>query len=95
MRGRWPCSWPGEGLNEVDGRGRRQIDDDFLLLFNADAQAIDFVLPATLAARCGEVLVDTAWAGDAPTATLAAGTERYTLSAHALALLRYARQTRP
>jgi glycogen operon protein len=85
----------GEGLNEIDGQGRRQIDDDFLLLFNADTQAIDFVLPATLAARCGEALVDTAWAGDAPTATLAAGTERYTLSAHALALLRYARQTWP
>ncbi len=85
----------GEGLNEIDGRGKRQIDDDFLLLFNADAQAIDFVLPATLAARRGEVLVDTAWAGDAPTAAVAAGTERYTLSAHALALLCYARQTRP
>ena len=85
----------GEGLNEVDGRGRRQIDDDFLLLFNADAQAIDFSLPRALAARCGEVLVDTTWTAAVPAAAVAAGTGRYTLSAHALALLRYARQVLP
>jgi isoamylase len=85
----------GEGLNEVDGRGRRQVDDDFVLLFNADTQAIDFSLPQALATRCGEVLVDTTWATGLPTAAVAAGSGRYTLGAHALALLRYARQAPP
>ncbi len=84
----------GEGLNEVDERGRRQVDDDFVLLFNADGAAIDFALPAPLAARRGEVLVDTTRAGPQAAAALDAGAGAYTLGGHALALLRWPRGER-
>jgi len=36
----------GGGLNEVDRRGRPVLDDDFLMLFNADHEEAAFVLPA-------------------------------------------------
>ena len=36
----------GDGLNEVDRRGRSLRDDDFLMLFNAHHEEIAFVLPA-------------------------------------------------
>ncbi len=35
----------GGALTEVDARGRRVIDDDFLVLFNAHHDAVPFTLP--------------------------------------------------
>jgi len=35
----------GAGLSEVDRKGERVRDDDFLILFNADHDAIDFTIP--------------------------------------------------
>ncbi len=49
----------GDGLNEVDARGRPIRDDSFFLLFNAAAEAVDFTLPPALAGGHGEVVVDT------------------------------------
>jgi glycogen operon protein len=42
----------GEGLTEIDGRGRLIVDDNFLLLFNAHHETLTFTLPALGAARC-------------------------------------------
>ncbi len=49
----------GEGLNDVDGRGRPLRDDNFLLLFNADPDEVSFSLPAELGLGAGELLIDT------------------------------------
>ncbi len=55
----------GEGLNEVDGRGRPVRDDSFLLLFNAAADGVAFAPPPDLVPARGTRLVDTADAADA------------------------------
>ncbi len=49
----------GEALTETDRRGRRVTDDNFLLLFNAGAEAIDFRLPSQLGPGSWLVLLDT------------------------------------
>ncbi|MCD6735169.1 MAG: glycogen debranching protein GlgX [Burkholderiaceae bacterium] len=53
----------GEGLNEVDRCGRAVRDDDFLMLFNAHHEDIDFVLPA-LPGEAWRCVLDTAWRDD-------------------------------
>ncbi len=35
----------GEAITEPDSRGRRIVDDSFLLLFNAHYEAIEFTIP--------------------------------------------------
>ena len=50
----------GEALDEVDAHGRPVRDDNFLLLFNAAAEDVEFRLPATLVPAHGLCLVDTA-----------------------------------
>jgi glycogen operon protein len=54
----------GDGLNEVDRRGRSLRDDDFLMLFNAHHEEIAFVLPA-LPGEPWRCLLDTAWSDGA------------------------------
>jgi isoamylase len=82
----------GDGLNEVDGRGRPVRDDSFVLLFNADANSITFKLPAALRLGPGELLVDTSkpqlqsGTGFAPSAP-------YDLQGRALALARFSTRT--
>jgi isoamylase len=50
----------GEALAETDRRGRRLTDDNFLLLFNADARPVEFRLPTQLGPGAWLALVDTA-----------------------------------
>ncbi|MDP3082854.1 MAG: glycogen debranching protein GlgX [Rubrivivax sp.] len=81
----------GDGLNDVDERGRALRDDSFVLMFNADAGAVTFTLPAELRLGPGELLVDTS------TAELRTGTgfdpaQPYALQGRALALVRFARK---
>jgi isoamylase len=80
----------GEGLNEVDGRGRPVRDDSFLLMFNAAASPISFVIPASLGQAAGTVLIDTTVPepGDTPFDAR----EPYALAGRALALVRFERQ---
>jgi glycogen operon protein len=80
----------GEGLNEVDGRGRPVRDDSFLLMFNARASPISFVIPASLGQAAGTVLIDTTVPepGDTPFDAR----EPYALAGRALALVRFERQ---
>ncbi len=49
----------GEALTETDRRGQRLTDDNFLLLFNAGAEAVEFQLPQQLGSGSWMVLVDT------------------------------------
>jgi glycogen operon protein len=78
----------GEALQEVDERGRRVVDDSFLLLFNAHHDAIPFKLP-DLGAGGWLALVDTAF-GNLPEGTYQPnGT--YELAGRSLALLQQIR----
>jgi len=80
----------GDGLNEVDRRGRSMRDDDFLMLFNAHHEEIAFVLPA-LPGEPWRCVIDTAWsdgAGCAPGADNAADPARATFPAGASYALR-------
>jgi isoamylase len=79
----------GNGLNEVDARGRTVRDDSFVLLFNADAQGVDFVLPSTLRLDRGELLVDTSSPRAPAPGTAFDPAERYALAGRALALIRF------
>jgi isoamylase len=49
----------GEALDELDARGRRVVDDNFVVLFNAHHDPIPFTLPDS-GASGGLALVDTA-----------------------------------
>jgi isoamylase len=49
----------GEALTETDRRGQRLTDDNFLLLFNAGSEAVEFQLPQQLGPGSWLVLVDT------------------------------------
>jgi glycogen operon protein len=74
----------GDGLNDVDARGRALVDDHFMLLFNASADEVKFTLSAHVAAADWRVEIDTA-RDDVPQAAVRGA---YTLPARTLALLR-------
>jgi glycogen operon protein len=54
----------GSALTEIDPRGHRVVDDDFVVLFNAHHDSVPFRLPSTTLAPHGEglwqAIVDTA-----------------------------------
>jgi len=76
----------GDAIDEIDERGERIVGDTLVMLLNAGADAIPFVLPATTPAERWETLLDTADPWQAPR-TLR-GRERYQLQARAMAVLR-------
>jgi isoamylase len=49
----------GDKISEPDPRGERITDDRFLLLFNAEADAVSFTLPGVRYGREWEVVIDT------------------------------------
>jgi isoamylase len=83
----------GDGLDEVDARGRPIRDDSFFLLFNAAAEPVVFTLPPTLAGGRGEVVVDTAQTEPLAGMTVEPGVP-CARAPRSLALLRYARARR-
>jgi glycogen operon protein len=77
----------GVGLPETDARGRPVIDDDFVLLFNAHHEPIDFRLPP-IGRGDWESVIDTATVAGGPLDAWRAGPERpYPLQGRTLALL--------
>ena len=84
----------GEGLVETDERGRRIVDSDFLVLFNAHHERIAFTLAAIRAAiRAG-------WSCSTPRTTTACRAAAsiepqsiYPLQGRSLALLQRRRST--
>jgi glycogen operon protein len=76
----------GDAIEELDARGRRIVDDTFVLLLNADQDGIGFRLPSHRPDLTWERVLDTAEADwDRP--SLLRG-ERYRLRGRALAVLR-------
>jgi glycogen operon protein len=84
----------GDGLNEVDGRGRAVHDDSFVVMFNADSDEVRFVLPPGLVAPSGELLIDTSFGADRPDTSFDAS-QPYVLAARSLALVRFKRNPAP
>jgi glycogen operon protein len=53
----------GNGIRERDARGQDVTDVNFLLLFNADAEDVEFTLPRDEYAPAWEIVVDTGGEG--------------------------------
>jgi glycogen operon protein len=79
----------GQVMNEWDERGNVIHDDILLLLLNANADDIDFILPNGVSAGPWETLLDTA-SPDGDTQPLTAPGQGYKLHGRSLALLRQA-----
>jgi glycogen operon protein len=76
----------GDAIQETDERGRRIVDDSFVLLLNASEEAISFELPSHRADLAWERVLDTAEADwDRPSSLRS---DRYRLRSRALAVLR-------
>jgi isoamylase len=78
----------GEALGEVDRHGRSIRDDNFILLFNAHHERIDFVLPTLCAGCAWQVELDTHYHAGLDTDGVYAGGESYPLEGRTLTLLR-------
>ncbi|PZF82628.1 glycogen debranching protein GlgX [Jiangella anatolica] len=50
----------GNGIAEVDARGRRVVDDSFLLCFSAHDQPLEFTLPGPEFGAAWDIVLDTA-----------------------------------
>ena len=76
----------GDAINEIDERGERIVGATLVMLLNAGAEAMPFVLPATTSAERWVTLLDTAdpWQ---PSRTLR-GADRYQLQSRSMAVLR-------
>jgi glycogen operon protein len=79
----------GEEIADLDDDGARITGNSFLLLFNASAGPVDFVLPERLAALDEQVVFDTASAESAGRMVK----DDYRLGAHAAAVLLVTRPT--
>jgi len=81
----------GDGLNDVDARGRGLRDDSFVMFFNASGESVQFTLPAALARGPADLLFDTAQADGAWQERPFDAGAAFSLSGHALALVRMRR----
>ncbi|MEW6514663.1 MAG: glycogen debranching protein GlgX [Pseudomonadota bacterium] len=78
----------GEALGEVDRYGRGIHDDNFILLFNAHHEHIDFVLPTLCVGCAWQVVLDTHYHAGLDTDGVYAGSESYPLKGRTLTLLK-------
>jgi glycogen operon protein len=78
----------GEALGEVDRYGRGIRDDNFILLFNAHDERIDFVLPILCVGCAWQAVLDTHYHAGLDTDGVYAGGESYPLEGRTLTLLR-------
>jgi glycogen operon protein len=81
---------PGDGIVESDARGRRILDDDFLLLLNPEDYTVAFTLPALPDIRHWKVEFDTD-AGPASRGRVQEGASNYELAGRSLVLLSHER----
>jgi len=65
----------GQGIPDLDARGRRVVDDSFLLCFNAHHEPIDFAVPAADFAPAWVRVLDTAAPDGAAGEPLSPGTK--------------------
>ena len=84
----------GDGLNDVDRRGRPVYDDSFLLMFNAHDDEVVFVVPPELVRSPGILLLDTSREDDLREAPFDAS-QPYALAGRSLALVYFEREQAP
>jgi glycogen operon protein len=77
----------GTAIRRIDRRGQPVKDRNFLVLFNAHHEAIDFVLPQLLQEGAWTRVLDTALDTDPFAAERYAGAEPYSLQGRSVALL--------
>jgi len=75
-------------LKERDPRGRPIRDDNFLLLFNAHHEEIQFVLPETQPGCIWETLLDTHFKADLASDGSFPGNTSYPIQGRSLVMLR-------
>jgi glycogen operon protein len=80
----------GDGLTEIDARGRPIGDDHFVVMLNASHEPVTFTLPDSLRLPRGVLLVDTSRDGPGGEATGFDPAQPWTLPARSLALVRFA-----
>ncbi|MHB8564376.1 MAG: glycogen debranching protein GlgX, partial [Acidiferrobacteraceae bacterium] len=78
----------GDTLLETDGRGQRLMDDNLLLLINADHEDVAFTLPEFEGHYSWDVLLDTFYVTDMPTAVHYQTGQGYPVHGRALVLLK-------
>jgi glycogen operon protein len=78
----------GDALGEVDARGRAIHDDNFLLLFNAHHEQLDFKLPNLCEGCAWQAELDTHYHAGLDTDGSFSGGDMYPLQGRTLALLR-------
>jgi glycogen operon protein len=78
----------GEALGEVDRQGHAIHDDNFILLFNAHHEKLDFKLPVLCEGCAWQAVLDTHYHAGLHTDGNFAGGETYPLEGRTLALLR-------
>lgn len=76
----------GAGISGTDDRGRRIVDDSFLLLFNAHEADLEFVLPQVEYAEAWDIVIDTS--GIALGGALIGAAETLTVTARSTVVLR-------
>jgi isoamylase len=81
----------GEALQERDPRGRRVVDDNFMLLFNAGHRSTRFRLPHDAAKQPWQVIIDSAVAGGLGRGGQVRPGGAYLLQARSMALLQQVR----
>jgi glycogen operon protein len=79
----------GDAIEEVDARGNRLLDDTLLMVFNAHADPIPFVLPAHRRKIRWELVLDTHGVGERRHTRSERGGAVYEMVARSLALFRY------
>ena len=78
----------GDMLLETDGRGQRLVDDNLLLLINADHEDISFTLPECKRHDWWHVLLDTFDTADTPAGPHYRAGQGYLVHGRALVLLK-------
>jgi glycogen operon protein len=77
---------------EYDAQGRPEVDDDFLLLFNADEEEVAFQIPPVPKEARWEALMDTAYSAGLKTDGFFKPGGDYTLKPRSMAVLVNARR---
>ena len=81
----------GQGIPDLDARGRRVTDDSFVMCFNAHHEPIEFTLPPTEFGTAWDPVVDTAaWPGEVGEAGAVKAGDPVRIEARAMVVLRAA-----
>jgi isoamylase len=86
---------PGEGIEELDTRGNRILDDSFLVLMNAHQEAVPFTLPSLASGTRWLAIIDTARDGGLKAQGRYLGGDEYPLEGRSVVVLTQPSRYRP